>query len=85
MSISDDQYNRARAILIEAGSRTASSSHAKHTQGRGSPVGHGQQLLREARDEFREADRQSGSHSGMTEAHYKAIHRAAQEMGISNW
>ena len=86
MAISDNNYNRARAILVAAGSNTAVTSHEKHTQGAGSPDGHGQALLREARDEFRGTDaKQPNLHSGMTQAHYTAIHSAAQQMNIQDW
>ncbi|MBN3217580.1 hypothetical protein CUU54_03920 [Pectobacterium polaris] len=86
MAISDNDYNRARAILIAAGSNSARASHEKHTQGAGSPDSHGQSLLRGSRDEFRAADRgQPNLQSEMTQAHYNAIHAAAQQMGIQNW
>ena len=86
MAISDNSYNAARNILAQAGSHTAGASHPKHTQGKGSPDSHGQELLREARDEFRTADaKQPNLKSGMTEAHYNSIHKAAEEMGITNW
>lgn len=86
MAISDRDYNQARAILINAGSNTANASHPKHTGGAGSPDNHGQSLLREARDEFRNSDRgQPALRSEMTQAHYDAIHAAAAEMGIQNW
>lgn len=86
MSIADNDYNRARAILVQAGSKTAGKSHDKHTQGKGSPDSHGQDLLRGARDEFRGTDAgQPGLQAGMTTAHYNAIHNAAQQMGITNW
>ena len=86
MAISDLDYNRARSILVDAGSATAAASHTKHTQGRGSPVGHGQQLLREARDEFRRSDRgYEDLRSSMTADHYAAVHSAARRMGITAW
>ena len=86
MAISDNNYNSARAILINAGSQTANASHPKHTQGAGSPEGHGQDLLREARDEFRGVDAQKPNLvSGMIQEHHTAIHNAAKKMSISNW
>ena len=86
MSISDNDYNRARAILVQAGSASADKSHDKHTQGKGSPDSHGQDLLREARDEFRGTDAgQAGLQSGMTQGHYNAVHQAADKMGITQW
>ena len=86
MSISDGDYNAARDILAVAGSNSARKSHTKHTGGNGSPVGHGQDLLREARDEFRETDAgQAYLRAGMTQDHYAAIHKAARRMGISSW
>ncbi len=84
--ISDYQYNRARNILVQVGSHTAGVSHPKHTQGTGSPESHGRQLLREARDEFRQLDANLPDlRSGMTQAHYNAIHQAANTMTISQW
>jgi len=86
MAISDNNYNRARAILAAAGSKTANASHEKHTQGAGSPLGHGQSLLREARDEFRGTDAgQDALRSGMTQAHFDAVHNAADQMRIGAW
>jgi hypothetical protein len=86
MAISDNDYNQARDILIAAGSKTAEKSHPKHTGGKGSPVAHGQDLLREARDEFRQKDQgQPNLDSGMTRAHYDAIHAAARQMNIEEW
>jgi len=86
MPIKDDDYNRARRILAQAGSDSAAKSHVKHTGGKGSPDGHGQDLLAEARDEFRGRDSgQPNLQSGMTHVHYTAIHQAAGAMGISNW
>lgn len=86
MAIADNDYNRARAILVQAGSNTAGKSHDKHTQGKGSPDSHGQDLLREARDEFRGTDAgQPGLQAGMAVAHYNAVHNAAQQMGITKW
>lgn len=84
--INDGDYNAARNTLIAAGSNSAKASHPKHTQGRGSPDGHGIALLREARDEFRAADAgQAHLVAGMTQAHYDAIHAAAERMGITMW
>ena len=86
MAISDNDYNQARNILAAAGSDTASKSHPKHTQGAGSPESHGRSLLAEARDEFRGTDSgQANLSSGMTQAHYQAIHQAAGAMGIDQW
>lgn len=84
-TIKADDYNRARAILVQAGSNSASKSHPKHGVDT-CPADHGVQLLREARDEFRGTDaRQPNLQSGMTQAHYNAIHAAAAAMGIANW
>lgn len=86
MAISDHNYNAARTILVNAGSKSANASHPKHTGGAGSPDGHGKDLLREARDEFRVTDAgQANLQSGMTAVHYTAIHSAANQMGIINW
>ena len=86
MVISDYDYNKARMILIDAGSQTAKASHPAHTRGAGSPAGHGQGLLREARNEFRRADvGQANLRSGLTPAHYNTIHNAANQMNIREW
>lgn len=78
-SISDEDYNKARAILAKAGSKSAAKSHEKHTQGKGSPQTHGTQLLQEARDEFNtfpEAKMKTGR---------AAVVQAAKVMGIARW
>lgn len=79
MQISDHNYNTARNILVQAGSATAAKAHVKHTQGKGSPEGHGVALLREARDEF----------NGMPEPRRtngrQAVVQAAAQMGITSW
>jgi hypothetical protein len=86
MAISDNSYNAARSTLALAGSQTAAKSHPKHNTSGGSPDSQGQELLREARDEFRKDDaKHPNLKSGMTQAHYDAIHKAAEEMGIANW
>ncbi len=83
MAISDYSYNKARKILIEAGSYTAKASHPAHTQGNGSPDGHGRSLLQEARNEFRVSDSgESNLKSGVTLDHYNAIHKAATQLNI---
>jgi hypothetical protein len=79
--ISDDNYNTARTTLVNAGSNSARASHVKHTQGRGSPDGHGVALLREAINEFRASD--AGGQAltrGMTMQHFVAVSNAATEM-----
>ncbi|MEZ4453146.1 MAG: hypothetical protein R3B09_27035 [Nannocystaceae bacterium] len=86
MAISDQNYNTARSTLVQAGSLSAAKSHVKHTNGAGSPDGHGRSLLAEARDEFRRTDAgQPNLQSGMTAGHYTAIHTAATQMGLTNW
>jgi hypothetical protein len=86
MAISDDDYNWAKNTLAKAGSKSAEKSHVKHTGGKGSPESHGQDLLREARDEFRKLDaNEDNLKAGMTEAHHKAITDAAKKMGITKW
>jgi hypothetical protein len=82
--ISDDDYNAARQILINAGSDSARASHVKHTQGRGSPDGHGVALVREAITEFRASD--AGGQAltrGMTIQHFVAVSNAADKMGLN--
>ncbi|HKP37334.1 MAG TPA: hypothetical protein VJT71_10780 [Pyrinomonadaceae bacterium] len=86
MSISDNNYNQARDILINAGSATANKSHPKHTGGKGSPDDHGKGLLQEARDEFRGMDKgKKPLKSDMTQAHWQAIKDAAGKMGLQQW
>lgn len=85
-SISDEDYNDARDILIAAGSKTAEKSHKKHTKRAGSPGKDGKSLLAEARDEFRKADAgKADLVSDMTKAHHKAVKDAADKMGITSW
>jgi hypothetical protein len=85
MPIKLQKYNRAKAILTQAGSHTAGNSHQVHGQD-DVPDRYGQSLLSEARDEFRGTDAgHGGLQSRMTPAHYKAIHEAAEVMGITDW
>lgn len=82
--ISQNDYNTARNILINAGSATANAAH--HLHNGNVPDHYGVQLLQEARDEFRQMDAGGNNlQSGMTQAHHRAIHRAANEMGIQQW
>ena len=75
-------YNSAKAILTDAGSKTAEKSHNKHGE-KSSPIGHAQDLLAEARDEFRKQDvGETKVKSGMSEDHHKAILSAAEKMGL---
>lgn len=86
MSIKQEKYNKARDDLVKAGSRTAAKSHPRHNKDGGIPDRYGQSLLSEARDDFREMDKgHEELKSGMTLAHYNAIHDAAKVMGIENW
>lgn len=85
MTIKSYDFNKARDILVQAGSRTADKVHILH-DGKEAKEIDGKLMLQEARDDFRRTDtHQSGLHSGMTETHYKAIHDAAEQMGIKNW
>ncbi|MEU8584591.1 hypothetical protein [Streptomyces abikoensis] len=80
-------YNEARTTLIQAGSRTAASSHPVHGKA-DVPVSYGTKLLAEARDEFRQADKKlppKDKKSDMSIDHYNAIHKAAKKMGIDQW
>jgi len=79
MAISDDAYNKARDILVKAGSQTAQKSHMKHTQGKGSPEAHGVALLKEARDEF------NGMPDPAKTTGRAAVVKAAQQMSITKW
>jgi hypothetical protein len=86
MAISDHNYNTARAMLARAGGLRAAQSHDRHTGGAGSPDAYGQQLLQEARDDFRGTDGGgAGLRSGMNAPHYAAVHRAANVMGLQVW
>ncbi|MGH7297404.1 MAG: hypothetical protein ACRELB_20880 [Polyangiaceae bacterium] len=76
--ISDGDYNKAKAILVKAGSKTAGKSHEKHTQGKGSPEDHGKGLLREARDEFKQGTPEA------TKVRAACV-EAAKVMSISSW
>jgi hypothetical protein len=69
--ISDSQYNRARDILINAGSRSAQVSHPRHGNRDGNPVGFGLSLLRNARQDF-----------ANNPSNLRLIHGAAKAMGI---
>lgn len=85
MPISEDGYNKARGVLVQAGSKTAEKSHPKHNVDK-VPDDHGKSLLQEARDEFRKMDQgQPGLTSEMLPAHNDAIHKAAGVMGITEW
>ncbi|MGW6412785.1 hypothetical protein ACWF95_37375 [Streptomyces vinaceus] len=80
-------YNQARSILALAGSKTAGASHVVHGTD-DSPASYGVSILTEARDEFRAADSglpDAQKNSGMSIAHYDAIHQAADAMGIVTW
>jgi hypothetical protein len=84
LAIKVADYNTARNTLIQAGSKTAEKSHPAHDKD--VPDGHGKELLREARDEFREADKGNQNlKSEMTQGHYDAVHKAAKVMGITDW
>jgi hypothetical protein len=83
LQINDADYNSARGILITANCNSASASHPKHTQGRGSPDGHGRSLVREAVEEFQAADVNAAALTrGMTMLHFVAVSNAAHEMGL---
>jgi hypothetical protein len=83
--IKPDDYNTARNILVQAGSDSASKSHPKHNTD-SVPDTHGKDLLAEARDEFRSTDAGGDDlRSEMSQDHYTAIHKAADEMGIDQW
>ncbi|WP_198539927.1 hypothetical protein [Streptomyces sp. CT34] len=80
-------YNQARSILAKAGSDTAAKSHPVHGKP-DVPVSYGTSLLAGSRDEFRSKDRnlpEKDKKSGMSLAHYNAIHDAARTMGIDRW
>lgn len=84
-TIKASDYNKARAILVAVGSASAAKSHDQHGVDT-CPADYGVQLLRESRDEFRKTDAgQPNLVAGMTKAHYDAVHKAADQMGITNW
>ncbi|MGW7579482.1 hypothetical protein [Streptomyces sp. NPDC054765] len=83
--ISAGDYNRARSILIGAGSVIASKTHPAHGVS-DVPVRYGTAMLACSRDEFRYTDRNEHlQRSGMTPYHWVAIHDAALAMGINRW
>jgi|JI102314A1RNA_FD_contig_41_2324941_length_312_multi_2_in_0_out_0_1 hypothetical protein len=85
-TIKGHAYNSARSQLVTAGSNSARASHVKHPPDKSFPDDHGKALLREARDEFRNTDKDlEGNVSGMTRTHHDAIHSAAGKMGIGSW
>jgi len=79
MPISDDDYNTARQMLVDAGSDSASKSHKKHGTRGGSPDSHGRSLLQEARDEF------NMMNPVARVAGRAAVVEAARKMGIEEW
>jgi hypothetical protein len=86
VTIKQQDCNKAKATLVKAGSKTAEKSHQKHNAKEGIPDDHGVQLLQEARDEFRKADKtQPGLKAGMTVEHWTAVTAAAKAMGITKW
>jgi hypothetical protein len=84
-TIKASRYNKARAILVAVGSESAAKSRDQHGVAT-CPAEVGAQLLRDARDEFRKTDAGlAGLVAGMTRAHYDAMHKAADTMGIVHW
>jgi hypothetical protein len=71
--ITDADYNNARQILVNAGSRTAQAAHPRHGNAQDNPVHFGLQLLREARIEFG---------GGRNQVQSDALRRAAAVMGL---
>ncbi len=85
--IKSGDYNDARKLLKDQGSKSADKSHQKHGK-KTFPAAHGQQLLREARDEFRKMAKDEDPkklRAGMLKKHHDAIHTAAKKMGINVW
>ncbi|WP_062058235.1 hypothetical protein [Aquimarina longa] len=52
MPIKDKDYNKAKALLEVAGSKSAEKSHKKHTGSKGSSDSHGRSLYNEAQQDF---------------------------------
>ena len=50
--VTDANYNRARQILINAGSQSAQVAHRRHGNRGGNPIGFGLALLQAARSDF---------------------------------
>ncbi len=73
-TIKDGNYNAARKILIEAGSKTAEKAHPQHTSSGSCPRDYGIKLINEAGDEFTQL--------GYTKVHEKAIAAATKKMGL---
>ena len=87
-TISDKQYNDAKAILVRAGSKSAAASHVKHGNDGGSPESHGKALLVESRDELVGLANKLTDPAKKEEAVKKAkaaTREAASKMGISSW
>ncbi|WP_438712345.1 hypothetical protein ACSTS3_08150 [Aquimarina muelleri] len=73
MPIKDKDYNKAKALLEGAGSKSAEKSHPKHTGSKGSPDGHGRSLYNEAQQDF-------GGQP--TAAQLEALDKAARLLGV---
>ncbi|RXS86961.1 hypothetical protein EST92_04290 [Streptomyces sp. TM32] len=83
--INTSAYNRARSLLAHAGSMMAAKSHPIHGVS-SVAVHYGTDILAESRDEFRALDASAPiKRSGMSMAHWDAIRRAAEAMGITRW
>ena len=84
-TIKASRYNKARAILVAVGSASAAKSRDQHGAAT-CPAEIGTQLLREARDEFRRTDAgMPDLVAGVTRAHYDAVFKASDIMGVDNW
>ena len=73
MPIKDKDYNKAKALLEAAGSKSAEKSHIKHTGSKGSPDSHGRSLYNEAQQDF-------GGQP--TAAQLDALDKAARLLGV---
>ena len=73
MPIKDKDYNKAKALLEAAGSKSAEKSHPKHTGSKGSPDSHGRSLYAEAQQDF-------GGQP--TAAQLEALDKAARLLGV---
>jgi hypothetical protein len=84
MPISDSDYNQATSDLDNSKEVILPELHiVKHTRGKGSPDGHGRQLIIEAIQEFRLLDAGAVALTGgMTIVHFVAVSNAATEMEL---
>ena len=77
--IKNDDYNKARSILAQAGSQSASKAHPQHSKQGDCPESYGRSLLQEARAEFQT---EAGQGNGLNPLHEQALNKAGKAMGL---